>query len=615
VLVKTDPDLVFIVGSTGVKRSDDFGLSWTETRLTPNWIGWRPFDNVEISIADPQVVWATSRMDYDPPSRRTGGIHVSSDGGLSFTNVSANLPPDVFESSGLGTHPLDGQTAYLLFSLPGQPKILQTTDLGATFTDLSGFSGIARTGFSGRGFPDVAVFSLLVMPFDTNQLWAGTEIGLFISEDGGQSWAYADNGLPAVAIFQMRIVDDEVVVATQGRGIWSVALPELADHEPPSPTLAPRLNALVMNPRGFLPIDIDLRSAYDSTQIWLDGALLETVPANPEPTSIEFPVPVTSFGTVTAQAYSFSGGREFRSAERSGQVYPVDVAAAYTNDFADPSRDLEFTGNGFQMAHSSGFVDRALHTAHPYAPNSDVIIQLVRPIRVQEQDATLRYSDVVLVEKGVSNDWTDPNFWDYVVVEGTEDGTNWVPLAPGYDSRAELVWSTAYDQWPSGDGGSNAEGNGSMFIDHTINLLDSFDPGATIFIRFRLYSDPAVVAWGWAIDDIVIQPDAVKIAQDGSRPVPEPLAPALGPNVPNPFNPSTEISFTLPRRARVRLGVFDLAGRLVKRLVANQPREAGEHRVTWDGRDDHGRAVASGVYLYRMQTDEFERVRKMTLLK
>ena len=154
-----------------------------------------------------------------------------------------------------------------------------------------------------------------------------------------------------------------------------------------------------------------------------------------------------------------------------------------------------------------------------------------------------------------------------------------------------------------------------MFIDHTINLLDSFDPGATIFIRFRLYSDPAVVAWGWAIDDIVIQPDAVKVAQDGSRPVPEPLAAALGPNVPNPFNPSTEISFTLPRRARVRLGVFDLAGRLVKRLVANQPREAGEHRVTWDGRDDHGRAVASGVYLYRMQTDEFERVRKMTLLK
>ena len=355
---------------------------------------------------------------------------------------------------------------------------------------------MARIGHSGNGFPDVAVFSLLVMPFDPDVLWAGTEIGLFVSNDSGQTWQFADNGLPAVAIFQMRIVDDEVLVATQGRGVWSVALPELADHAPPAATLAPRLDALVMSPDGYLPIDFDLRSAYDSTQVWVDGAHFTTLGANAGPRSETVSMPVSTPRTVTAQIVAFASGREFRSPSRSGDVYPVDVAAAYANDFANPGRDTEFTGSGFFIASRTGFTDRAVHTAHPYTVGVDVIIQLKRPIRVQASGATLEYSDVVLVEKGQATVWTDPNFWDYVVVEGTRDGAHWVPLAPGYDSRAAAVWSSAYDLNPSGDGGSNSVGNENLFVPHSIDLLESFDPGDTIFIRFRLYSDPAVSSRG-----------------------------------------------------------------------------------------------------------------------
>jgi photosystem II stability/assembly factor-like uncharacterized protein len=611
---KTDPDLVFIVGSTGVKRSDDFGLSWTETSLQPNWIGWRPFDNVEISIADPQVVWATSRMDYDPASRRVGGIHVSNDGGLSFTQISSNLPETVFESSGVGTHPTDPATAYLLFSLPGRPKILKTTDLGQTFTDLSGFSAPARISTSANGFPDVAVFSLLVMPFDENVLWAGTEIGIFVSQDGGLSWAFADNGLPAVAVFQMRIVDDEVLVATQGRGIWSVSLPELAGYEPPAVTLAPRLNALLMNPDGYMPVAFDLRSAYDSTQVWVDGSLLTTLTANPAPASDTVNLPVDQAGTVVAQVVAFAEGREYRSAPRSGRAYPVDVAAAYSNDFGNSLRDSEFTGEGYRMSQPAGFLSRALHTFHPYRAGEGAIVQLKRPIRVQPSGATLQFSEVVLVEKGVSTNWTDPNFWDYVIVEGTRDGANWVPLVPGYDSRANAGWSTRYESQRTGDGGSSAPGDSELFVTRTIDLLETFDPGDTIFIRFRLYSDPAVVAWGWAIDDIVIQPEGVRIEDE--RPAPTlPNLPALAQNAPNPFNPSTEIAWSIPHRSRVDLAVYDLAGRLVKRLVASEVRSPGPYRNEWNGLDDQGRPVASGVYIYRLRTEEFERVRKMTLLK
>ena len=106
----------------------------------------------------------------------------------------------------------------------GSPKILRTSDYGETWNDLSGFAG--GNGESTNGFPDVAVYDLLVMPDAPWRLWAGTEIGLFESRDGGASWYYADNGLPAASIFKMIIQDDQVILATHGRGIWTVDLAE-----------------------------------------------------------------------------------------------------------------------------------------------------------------------------------------------------------------------------------------------------------------------------------------------------------------------------------------------------------------------------------------------------
>ena len=79
--------------------------------------------------------------------------------------------------SGLATHPTEDSTAYALFSIADAPKVLRTTDLGQTWTDISGF-GTNPT--SGNGFPNVATYCLLVMPDNPNEIWAGTEIGLFI---------------------------------------------------------------------------------------------------------------------------------------------------------------------------------------------------------------------------------------------------------------------------------------------------------------------------------------------------------------------------------------------------------------------------------------------------
>ena len=88
----------------------------------------------------------------------------------------------------------------------------------------------------------------------------------------------------------------------------------------------------------------------------------------------------------------------------------------------------------------------------------------------------------------------------------------------------------------------------------------------------------------------------------------------LGQCYPNPFNPSTAIRFTLAEAARARLSIYDVSGRLVRRLVDEQ-RGAGTHNEIWDGTDGTGRGAASGVYFYRLEAGPFTQTRKMVLLR
>ena len=85
-------------------------------------------------------------------------------------------------------------------------------------------------------------------------------------------------------------------------------------------------------------------------------------------------------------------------------------------------------------------------------------------------------------------------------------------------------------------------------------------------------------------------------------------------NFPNPFNPRTTISFDLPEDIVVSLKIFDLSGRKIRTLV-NEPKSAGTHQVVWNGQDDHGNSVASGLYVYRIQAGDFVQSRKMLFMK
>jgi len=84
---------------------------------------------------------------------------------------------------------------------------------------------------------------------------------------------------------------------------------------------------------------------------------------------------------------------------------------------------------------------------------------------------------------------------------------------------------------------------------------------------------------------------------------------------PNPFNPSTTIRFDLAQASSTSLTVLDLAGRLVRRLLDDEEMAIGRHEIHWNGRDDSGRSVPTGVYLYHLAAGDHVETQKITLLK
>lgn len=88
----------------------------------------------------------------------------------------------------------------------------------------------------------------------------------------------------------------------------------------------------------------------------------------------------------------------------------------------------------------------------------------------------------------------------------------------------------------------------------------------------------------------------------------------LAQNYPNPFNPSTTIEFELKNNAYVKLSVYNMLGQRVRNLV-DQKQTAGRYLVQWDGMDENGKAVSSGIYFYRIETESFSATKKMLLIR
>jgi hypothetical protein len=199
-------------------------------------------------------------------------------------------------------------------------------------------------------------------------------------------------------------------------------------------------------------------------------------------------------------------------------------------------------------------------------------------------------------------------YWanDAAVVEISADGgATWQIITPlgNYPCRAastNTIFLPAYARCYSGTIGWKQE----------IFDLSAFHGPA--LIRFHFASDEQYGFEGWLIDDISVTTDRVTGTDD---PVPGvPAATGLLPAWPNPFNPATNIPFELSAGGHVGLAVYDVSGRMI-RTLCDGIFEAGIHTVAWDGRDDSGRQVSSGVYFCRLRTGVYTASSRLVLLR
>jgi subtilisin family serine protease len=170
--------------------------------------------------------------------------------------------------------------------------------------------------------------------------------------------------------------------------------------------------------------------------------------------------------------------------------------------------------------------------------------------------------------------------------------------------------------------GPNQHGT-SMAAPHAagaVALLLCARPWLTPFEVDSLLEATALDLWTPGKDNLSgsgrVQADSLVAAVASSVGDTPPSAPDLTvwQNYPNPFNPITTIRFEVARAMRVRVEVFDVSGRLV-RLLADRAYGTGAHTVMWNGTDDAGTRLASGVYVYRVSADGANQSGTMVLLK
>lgn len=197
--------------------------------------------------------------------------------------------------------------------------------------------------------------------------------------------------------------------------------------------------------------------------------------------------------------------------------------------------------------------------------------------------------------------------WDGGNVQlSLDDGDNWQIIIPegNYPDNSIIALG--------GQAGYTGESEGWIMAE--FDLTPHVSNGDEVKFRFRFASTNSPMR-GWFIDNVVVygsQQEPSSIGDTYGLNVPGKYA--LSQNFPNPFNPVTRINYQLPVKSHVTLNVFNANGQLVKTLI-NSEIKAGYHSIVWNGTNESGTKVPSGIYIYRIEINDFTQDKRCILLK
>ena len=567
-----DPHVLYglVAASTGtsVQKSEDGGQNWLSIGTDLPYAS-----TIVIDTENSQLLYVGTQE----------GVFRSENGGEDWTAAKTGLPSSQQEVFALAMAP---QNPSVLYASTYGGGVYKTEDRGEIWTSID------------TGLPNSSETRIVPDPHESQRLYATTHEGLYRSEDGGESWTVA--GLTATSALVVHPRDPQrLYAATEIRGVYASAdggttwrpinsglvatwVSHLAfDEENPERLYANTSSGINMTEDGG---DSWTASASETPDFFRPDVVVD--PANPQ----------TMYRAELELSKSEDGGQTWTRLNLEGFVWamlidPHDSQILYAfGDF--PLRN--WFASGIARSDDGGGTWTYLTNGLPETWYGVDALTLANTMVIDPANSQL-YAGTglgVYTSEDRGEHWTPTGLTSGFVKALLIDPQNPLTLIAGTDQGV----------YRSMDGGTEWTAINSGLTNTFISAV-TVDPkdrqtlyagteGGGVF-RITLSDDTAIL-----VDAVADLPDFFQLHQ----------------NVPNPFNSTTVIRIALPERGVVDLSVYNLAGQKVVNLVQGVW-EAGTYAVDWDGRDDGGRTLASGAYIYRLQTGEHAVARKLALVR
>ncbi len=543
-------------GPMGIYRTTDGGQTWTQTLES-----FEVFCSVEMCPSDPNIVYASS----------DNSMYRSADAGITWTLIASPWGPP---SVAVG-FPIDMQC-----DPEDVNRVFVNNYAGGNFLSEDG----GKTWINAsQGYTGAQIFGLSIAPSEPSKVYVADFGGLWRSDNGGVTWNGLHNppeglnSLPSQGIAVDPTNSDhvlaaklEIVETTDGGANWHIrwSMQNLIDQGASQDLIKPGAPVIVFAPSDVSTVYIGY--GHENCLLYHEN----------ECTS-------TPLGILISK----DGGTTWNLSE-DNQISQLNIFGIAV-DYNDASHVYAATEAGLYESADSGenwtiisgtLESRQIHAVaiNPSDPQ-EIFVSVHRDGIYRSSDGGASWQHRIAgleANSSIHNIVFDPTNPDNLfasdlysgVYRSTDGGDIWIKINEGLQSRAARSLAI------SADGqhlylGTNEDG---------VQRLDvSGNP-------LRIDSDNA---------------NNPKLRDF-----------ALGQNFPNPFNPSTSITFELLKDADITISIYDVRGRLVRTLL-NQSMTKGSTTISWDGKDNAGNSVKGGVYFYILQTDGFYQAKKMILLK
>ena len=622
VMSPADPNILLAGTNSGIYRTTDGAATWTQINtLRVRAIEYHPINS--------SIIYATGSQFF-----------YSTDAGVSFNAGSTGLPTSGVYRYAIGVSPAGPNYVYLLACNNtdyGFYGFYKSTDAGMSFVNTittPNILGYEPDGSSsgGQGFYDLA---LAVSPLNVNEVYTGG-VNIWKSTDGGASfvcnayWVWPPDiyGYVHADIHTLKFIGKTLYTGTDG-GLFKTTnfgVNWIDITEGMSTTQFYRFGGTPQNP------DFLVGGTQDNGSNRYDGVWTHILGAD----GMEAAVNPTNQNTIYCSIYS---GNISRSYNEGVDLTPIrnniTGSGGWVTPFVlDPVTPTTIYA-GYQDIWKSTNEGDFWKQLSTFNGGTFVCIAVAKSNKNYIYANTI---DKVYMSSNDGGSWNDittglPNdAYTYLDVSSTDPAKVWVTLS-GYTAGQKVYQSTdAGMSWTNFSGTlPNIPANCITYLDPN-RLFVGTDAG--VFYRDNTMSDWAAfmtnlpnvrvnelelnlpankiraATYGRGIWESPI-PDMVGIASNNNG-VPKKFA--LYQNYPNPFNPTTVISFDVATRTNVSLRIFNILGQEIRTLVDAQL-SPGHDVITWDGKNNAGVSVNSGIYIYSLQAGDFRDSKKLALVK